>query len=122
MDSIYRMISNFETGGDFPNYFVADQAFPLTKYLLQPYPGRDLNAFGMMSSKFAVLSTSIANKNVNNIIQPLCTLHNFIRKREGMLYRSMFHFNDSDNEEQNSPGELIQKPLLFPARYSAANK
>ncbi|XP_071051621.1 uncharacterized protein [Onthophagus taurus] len=134
-----RQLIHDETGGNFPFYFVADEAFPIATYMLRPYPRRVLNnckrifnyrlsrarksiecAFGMMNSKFAVLSTPIASKNiktVNNILRAVCILHNFIRKREGILYRPTF--NLQDDEEQNSPEELqqaINEPLIFPQR------
>lgn len=103
----------------FPYYFVADEAFPLQKYLMRPYPKRRLNnrtrifnyrlsrsrktvecAFGMMTQKFQVLLTAIRCKNeksVNNIIRAVCILHNFIRKREGKPY-----FTHYDDEKENS--------------------
>lgn len=94
----------------FPFYFVADEAFPLQKYLMRPFPKRTLNnrkrvynyrlsrarrsvecSFGMMTNKFQVLLNAIVCKNeksINSIIRSACILHNFIRKREGRIFTS----------------------------------
>ncbi|XP_022169051.1 protein ALP1-like [Myzus persicae] len=67
-----------ENVGKFQYYFVSDEAFPLSTYLMSPYPRRNLNTtqrifnyrlsrgrktiectFGMMTEKFQVLSTAI---------------------------------------------------------------
>lgn len=93
---------------NFPFYFVGYEAFPLTPYLLRPYPQRTLDnvkrifnyrlsrgrktvecAFGMMTEKFQVLSSAIRTRNterVTDIIKSVCILHNFIRKKEGVKY------------------------------------
>ncbi|XP_025406098.1 protein ALP1-like [Sipha flava] len=93
---------------NFPFYFVGDEAFSLTPYLLRPYPQRTLDnvkrifnyrlsrgrktvecAFGMMTEKFQVLSSAIRIRNterVTDIIKSVCILHNFIRKKEGIKY------------------------------------
>jgi len=97
-----------ENDCEFPYYFVGDEAFPLSTYLMRPYPRRNLNnvqrvfnyrlsrgrktiecTFGMMTEKFQVLSTAIRCHDVgkvNDIIKSCCILHNFVRKREGTQY------------------------------------
>jgi hypothetical protein len=92
----------------FPYYFAGDEAFPLTRYLLRPYPKRTLDnvkrifnyklsrgrktiecAFGMASEKFQVLNGPILCRNpetVNAIIKAVCVLHNYLRKQEGVEY------------------------------------
>jgi hypothetical protein len=107
----------------FPYYFVADEAFPLLKHLMRPYPKRRLNnrarifnyrlsralknvecAFGMMSQKFPVLLTAIRCKNVmsvNKIIRAVSILQNFIRKRKGKSYFT--HYNDEKEYSKELP-------------------
>lgn len=112
-------LPNDQSNYEFPYYFIGDEAFPLLSYLMRPYPQRTLNdlrrvfnyrlsrgrntiecAFGMMAEKFQVLSTAIrchTIEKVTNIIKAVCILHNYVRKREGILY---------------SPREFIQNRLL----------
>lgn len=97
-----------ESGQAFPHYFVGDEAFPLKRYLMRPFPKRVLNnsrrifnyrlsrgrktvecAFGMMTQKFQILKTAIRSTkllNITNIVKCCCILHNFIRTREGRKY------------------------------------
>lgn len=99
-----------ESNNEFPYYFVGDEAFPLLRYLIRPYPQRTLDnikrifnyrlsrgrkniecAFGMMAEKFQVLNSPIRCRDpekVNNIVKCVCILHNYVRKREGVQYSS----------------------------------
>lgn len=83
-----------------PYYFVADQAFPLSKYIIRPYPRRTLNdikrvlnyrlsrgrktieecTFGTMTEKYQVLNTPIHCRDVDKINN----IYNFMRKKEGI--------------------------------------
>lgn len=38
-----RPLPGWENKGNFPHYFVADEAFPLKKNLMRPFPKRSLN-------------------------------------------------------------------------------
>jgi len=118
---------------NFPYYFVADEAFPLSKCLKRPYPRRTLDnikrvfnyrlsrgrktiecTFGMMTEKFQVLGTAIRCRNVdkvNNIVEACCILHNFIRKREGTRYTMR-------NFEENLRNNIID----FTAEDSTSNE
>lgn len=102
---------------DFPFYFVGDEAFPLLRYLMRPFPQRTLNnvnricnyrlsrgrksaecAFGMMAEKLQVLNSPIRSRTterVVDIIKAVCILHNFIRKHEGIQYSCGEQCNNS---------------------------
>lgn len=88
-------------------FFVCDDAFPLGKHLMKPYPSRNLseerrifnyrlsrarriseNAFGLLASRFRVFHTMLCLKpeSVTNIILACCSLHNFLMKRSMSLY------------------------------------
>lgn len=91
---------------NFLYYFVANKAFPLTSYVLWPYPQRTLDnvkriynnrlgrvrktveyAFGMIAEKFKVLNGAIrcrTTERVAHIMKAACILHNFIRTKEGV--------------------------------------
>lgn len=92
----------------FPYYFVADEAFPLSRYLLRPFSKQVLDnvkrifnyrlsrgrktiesVFGMMAEKFQVLNTPIRCRDVskiNDIVKAVCILHNFVRKRGSSIH------------------------------------
>lgn len=106
-----------------PYFFVGDNAFPLKRYLMRPYPTRTLDnkkriysyrlsrarktiecSFGMMTQKFQVLLTPIRCINyegVVNIIKCVCVLHNFIRIKEGIQYSIPVHEVQRDIRLQN---------------------
>jgi hypothetical protein len=107
-----------ENDYDFPYYFVGDEAFSLSQYLMRPYPQRTLDnvkrifnyrlsrgrktiecTFGMMAEKFQVLNSPIRFRipeTVNNIIKSVCILHSFVRKREGIQYTQSEHLANSE--------------------------
>lgn len=113
---------------DFPYYFVGDEAFPLSRYLMRPYPQRTLDnvkrifnyrlsrgrktvecAFGMMAEKFQVLNSAIrcrTTERVNDIIKSVCILHNFVRKREGVPYTQGKPFDDSETSTNITTPQL----------------
>ncbi|XP_025202211.1 protein ALP1-like [Melanaphis sacchari] len=98
-------------------WLTRDEAFPLSTYLMRPYPRQNLNnvkrvfncrigrgrktiecTFGMMTEKFKMLSAAIRCHNVDkviDIIKSCCILHNFVRKREGTQYTAQ-HFGNVD--------------------------
>lgn len=113
-----------ENAQNFPYFFCGDEAFPLTTYILRPYPQRTLTdrrrifnyrislarksvecAFGMLTSKFRVFETSIAcsEATVISIIKCACVLHNYIRKTEGKMYKP----RNAADEVQNIPNQPL---------------
>ncbi|PNF27438.1 hypothetical protein B7P43_G16885 [Cryptotermes secundus] len=95
----------------FPYYFVANEAFPLARYMMRPYPQRIFNyklsrgrktiecAFGMACEKFAVLNGPIRirdPKYMNFVIKAVCVLHNYVRKRKGLQYMPTDEFTGSE--------------------------
>ena len=96
----------------FPYVFVADEAFPLTTYIMRPYPGRFLsddkrifnyrlsrarriieNTFGILCQRWRILLTTInaSVENVENIVKATVCLHNFVKM-------------ESDGNRYNPPG------------------
>ena len=94
----------FDGGPDLPCYFLGDGGFALTKYMMRPYPGKNLDhkhsvfnyrhsrgrrtiecAFGILSNKWAILHRALHlnPENVIAVIKACCVLHNFVRDVEG---------------------------------------
>ncbi|XP_050308498.1 uncharacterized protein LOC126744939 [Anthonomus grandis grandis] len=92
------------TNIELPMVIVGDEAFPLKRYLMRPYPGRGLtndkaifnyrlsrarriseNAFGILQQKFRIFNRTLQGDpgNLTNIVMTACILYNFIRKIEG---------------------------------------
>jgi hypothetical protein len=129
------------TTNTFPYYFVADEAFPLKPYLMRPYPKRMLNnkkriynyrisrgrkiveyAFGMMSRKFQELMSPelcSSESTINSIIQSVCVVYNFVRKREGSVYQPHLPFEDRDITDMVDL--YMDEQATLPARDHLAN-
>jgi len=104
-----------------PFVILGDEAFPLTEYLMRPYPGKQLdddskriynyrhcrgrrvveNAFGILSQKFRIYNRRIQAKpeNADNIILATCILHNFIKIHDG---KQTYNRGESTNLEDPS--------------------
>ncbi|KAL1279520.1 hypothetical protein QQF64_026193 [Cirrhinus molitorella] len=93
-------LPNGEHLGQYHLFFVGDEAFPLQKHLLRPYPERAIpvdqrvfnfrlsharriveNAFGIMAAQFRVYHRVIelSPSNAEKIVQATTILHNFMR-------------------------------------------
>ncbi|XP_026316170.1 putative nuclease HARBI1 [Hyposmocoma kahamanoa] len=102
-----------------PYVFVTDDAFPLEKHLLKPFPGPQdsnskerifsyrlsrarrtvENAFGILSARFRVLRTTILldPEKTATLIMTCVLLHNFIRKTESSMIYAPSQYYDGDD-------------------------
>lgn len=108
-----------------PYVIVGDEAFPLKKYLLRPYPGSQIqgdkskrifnyrlsrarrvseNAFGILSQKFQLYNRRLKLKpeNADKIIMSTCILHNYLRDHNINVQDHM-HNHNTDAGLQNLP-------------------
>lgn len=90
----------------FPYVMVGDEAYPLRKYLMKPFPRKNLTketrifnyrlsrarrlvecAFGMITKRFRVLEKImlLSPDKAGIVTMAACILHNFIRKKEGTI-------------------------------------
>ena len=90
-----------------PCVIVGDEAFPLKRYLMRPFPSSQLDdegnknfnyrltlarrlvecTFGILSQKFRIFNRRIqlTPKNVDYVILATCVLHYFIKKYDGFI-------------------------------------
>ncbi len=94
------IIEGAEALGPMPYVMVGDEAFPLQRHCMRPYPGRNMtknreihnlrlsrarrvveNAFGILASRWRVFHTKIAVHPVtlDKIVLATCTLHNMLQ-------------------------------------------
>lgn len=124
-----------------PYYILGDDAFALKIWLMKPYARRNLthderiynyrisrgrriveNVFGVMSSKFRVLRTTINYQpaHVTRIVYACCILHNMLRRR----YRQEFD-NKLDKEKEDGsvqPGEWRRHGGLADVQQEAVQR
>ena len=117
-------ISSYPWMHPFPFILVADEAFPLKRNLMRPYPGRGIteeqhvfnyrlsrarrvveHAFGILASRFRVYHRAINMKpaNVERVIKATCVLHNLPQEN-----------NVADNgDHQPTSGEHSREAMPF---------
>lgn len=126
-----------------PYFFVADEAFPLKKFIMRPYPGKNLtdkqrifnyrlsrarqiieNSFGILVARWRILKTTIVAKieNIDSIVKAVVVLHNYCQTElsvtnEVNLYCPS-NFVDTDGE-QNGGWRDDQVPLQSVGRLGA---
>ncbi|XP_059894187.1 uncharacterized protein LOC132447425 [Gadus macrocephalus] len=124
-----------------PYCIVADEAFPLKKYLMKPYPQHGLsptqrvfndrlsraqrvvkNAFGLLASRFRVLLTAFSFRytaKVENIVLACCALHNFLTTESCEEY--MADIVDGEGPDNGIlPGKWREDPALQQASLPQA--
>lgn len=126
----------------FPYYFVADNAFPIRRNVMRPFPERNISnknrifnyrlsrgrktiecTFGMMTQKFQIFLTPIRCKKYStiiSIIKCVCVLHNFIRKHDGIAYtvrdteeQSYSHTGNVFNAQTNLQINETSSPIIL---------
>jgi len=115
--------ANIET----PHVFVGDEAYPLMKYLMRPFPRRSLNekkeifnerlssarrcvecAFGILTEKWRLLKREIdvVPQTAILLIKTMCVLHNTIIDQENI---TDYIYSFDDAEEQTDHNMLSKK-------------
>ncbi|XP_072011049.1 putative nuclease HARBI1 [Engystomops pustulosus] len=102
--------------------FIGDEAFPLHKHLLKPFPQRQLNkerkilnyrlsrarrvaenAFGIMAHRFRIFHTPInlLPEKIDKVVVACCVLHNYLLHHDPHTYSpaSMMDLEDIKNHE-----------------------
>lgn len=96
-------------GDPLPFIFIGDEAFGLSTHMLRPYGGKNLpdkkkifnyrlsrarryieSASGILTNKWRIFHRPLDVKveNAENIIRACCTLHNFVRERDGVEFEN----------------------------------
>ncbi|XP_067652981.1 uncharacterized protein [Haliotis asinina] len=107
--------------GPMPYVFVADEAFPLKRHIMRPYPGKDLpetkrifnyrlsrarrvveNAFGILANRWRIFhrKSNMKVESVKKITLASCVLHNFVLKETTQPL-------PQDNQTQGSTRALV---------------
>lgn len=117
---------------ELPFVFVGDEAFPLMKNLMRPFPRRDLTdekrifnyrlsrarkqiecAFGVLASMWRILRKpmEVQEEFATNIVKAACILHNFILNREPERMKEV----DTLSDDTPSRDITTARPMGRPA-------
>lgn len=108
-----------------PYFLVGDEAFPLKKNMMRPYPGKlnepervynyrlsrarrvIENAFGLLRARWRIFSRPIkaSVKNVENFTLGAIALHNYLRQTEAAMYCPNGFVDSTDTNGEITPGE-----------------
>ncbi|XP_050676755.1 uncharacterized protein LOC126973475 isoform X3 [Leptidea sinapis] len=125
-----------------PYVFVGDEAFGLSKHIMRPYGGQNLDlqqkvfnyrlsrarryvecAFGIMANKWRIFHRPIdvSYDFATDIIKACCVLHNFVADRDGFRQRDKFAISVDEflpiqpvHEEQTAPNVIRQQYAALP--------
>lgn len=123
-----------------PMVFVADEAYPLTTYLMKPFSSRGFsaseriynyrlsrarrvveNAFGILVNRFRILrgNMQLQPNQVNDVVLACCVLHNFMRKQSSSLTQN----STSADQQEPDRMEIVQHvPRKAGANYNSSAK
>ncbi|KAG8173304.1 hypothetical protein JTE90_016299 [Oedothorax gibbosus] len=118
-----------EGGSPMPHMFVADEAFPLQRHLMHPFPGTQLddikrifnyrlsrarriveNAFGILSARFRVYRRPFECKleTVDKVVKATVMLHNYLGRTGGHNYSD----EDISKAMQETDNQLLNLPSI----------
>ncbi|KAH7977803.1 hypothetical protein HPB49_003678 [Dermacentor silvarum] len=111
-----------------PYLFVGDEAFPLVKNLMRPYPGSGLdaerrvlnyrlsrarrtieNTFGILANRWKILRQDIraSARTIDMIVWATALLHNYLRTLDEEDHSCFKYCSDNDVDRVGPNGELI---------------
>ncbi|KAK7879819.1 hypothetical protein WMY93_033508 [Mugilogobius chulae] len=119
-----------EEKGPMPYVLVADEAFPLQRHIMRPYPGRQLprvkrcynyrlsrarriveNAFGILSTQWRIYRRvlGICPEKADSVVKATCMLHNYMRKNDDTERAPQYPPNPTDNRFQEAGLEPLHQ-------------
>lgn len=119
-------LANTSNADNFPYFFVADAAFPLTKNIMKPFPGLKLtneqeyynkrisrarrtieNAFGILVARWRILLSTLYlhPNNAEDVVLACIALHNFVMFHHPNNYCSSKFVDWDDENGIIQPGE-----------------
>lgn len=111
-------LPNDENGTHMPFVFIGDEIFALSSQVMRPFPDRNQGlqqsifnyhlcrarrmveyAFGILTTKWKIFqrTMNVDIKTAITTIKVACTLHNFVRKRNGVNFKDTLYSCSIDN-------------------------